>query len=1077
MTTAADFLKARDFLLAHGTDYAAVRRDFHLPRLSEFNWALDHFDAMAAGNDNVALWIVEESGEEHRLSFATLAARSNQVANWLRAQGVQRHDRVLLMLGNEVALWETMLAAIKLGAVVIPATSLLTRDDLCDRLSRGAVRHVVAAAANTAKFEDLAGEYTRIAVGAPRAGWRDFAESSAAPCTFSPDGPTRATDPLLLYFTSGTTSKPKLVLHTHQSYPVGHLSTMYWIGLRPGDIHLNISSPGWAKHAWSCFFAPWNAGACVFIYNYARFNGKAMLSLLERCRVTTLCAPPTVWRMLVQEDIAAFRGRLAIRELIGAGEPLNPEIIDRVQAAWGITIRDGFGQTETTAVIGNSPGQPVKPGSMGRPLPGYEVVLLDVDGMPVDEGEVSIRLDPRPVGLMEGYLGDAGKSAEVMRDGFYRTGDIGQRDADGYITYVGRADDVFKASDYRISPFELESVAIEHPAIGEAAVVPSPDPLRLAVPKCFVSLRKGYTASPELAADVFAFLRQRLAPYKRIRRLEFAELPKTLSGKIRRAELRQLEARRRAANERGFFEFVEDETASEERYRAIFNVSPDAISLWDADLYLIDANPAYLEMYGYSRGEVIGQPFPSGLPPDYVAAQQALIRRTLAGESCQLETAAIRKNGERFLIEVQTITVRYRSATHAITVARDITKRKAAEAERMQLEMQLRQAQKMEAIGHLAAGIAHDFNNILTGIVGHIVLATDRQEAIGDSKLGGYLEEAHASCRRARDLIQQLLTFSRGRRGERRAISLGTLVSEARRLVRSTMPATLDLQIALDEAAPVVADRVQLEQVLLNLCINARDALDGNGTVGVFVRETQSADLVCSSCRRRVAGNFVELVVCDDGPSIPPAVMERIFEPFFSTKDVGKGSGMGLAVVHGIVHEHGGHVVVETPSERGTAVRILLPPGAGDPSAEALAGTSGPGPRAERPALSGRVLVVDDELSVAEFMRELLQTWGLQVDLAPGPEEALSTLGSDPAAYDLVIADQTMPRMSGLQLAGRIAGLSPAPAVVLYTGYADDVGRHELEAARVKDLVRKPVEPSELRAVLARYIDADRSGS
>jgi acetyl-CoA synthetase len=1075
MSAAADFLRARDFLLAHRADYAAVRRDFHLPQLSEFNWALDHFDAMAAGNDDVALWIVEESGEEHRLSFATLAARSNQVANWLRVQGVRRHDRVLLMLGNEVALWETMLAAIKLGAVVIPATSLLTRDDLYDRLTRGAVRHVVAGSADTAKFEDLEGDYTRIAVGAPRAGWRDFAASNAAPCTFTPDGSTRATEPLLLYFTSGTTSKPKLVVHTHQSYPVGHLSTMYWIGLRPGDIHLNISSPGWAKHAWSCFFAPWNAGACVFIYNYARFNGKAMLAVLERCRVTTLCAPPTVWRMLIQEDIAAFRGRLAIRELIGAGEPLNPEIIDRVQAAWGITIRDGFGQTETTAVIGNSPGQPVKPGSMGRPLPGYDVVLLDVDGMPADDGEVSIRLDPRPVGLMEGYLGDAGKNAEVMRDGFYRTGDLGQRDADGYITYVGRADDVFKSSDYRISPFELESVAIEHPAIGEAAVVPSPDPLRLAVPKCFVSLRRGYAASPELAADVFAFLRKRLAPYKRIRRLEFAELPKTLSGKIRRAELRQLEAKQRAANEKGSFEFVEDETAGEERYRAIFNVSLDAISRWDADLCMIDANPAYFQMYGYSREEVIGQRFPSDLPPEYVVAQQALIRRTLAGESCQLEMAAIRKNGERFLIEAQTIPVRYRGATHAITVARDITKRKAAEAERMHLEMQLRQAQKMEAIGHLAAGIAHDFNNILTGMLGYIGLATDRQEGIGDAKLGGYLEQAQASGRRARDLIQQLLTFSRGRRGERRAISLSALVAEAHGLVRSTMPATLELQVTLDEVAPVVvADRVQLEQVLLNLCINARDALDGTGTVGVMVRETRSADLVCSSCRGRVAGNFVELVVCDDGPGIPPAVMGRMFEPFFSTKDVGRGSGMGLAVVHGIVHEHGGHVVVEAPQERGTTFRILLPPGAEDLRAEARAEASGPAPRAARPALRGRVLVVDDEQSVAEFMRELLRTWGLEVDLAPGPEEALSMLGSDPGAYDLVITDQTMPRMSGLQLAGRIARLSPALPVVLYTGYADNVRRQELEAARVKDLVRKPVEPSELHAVVAGYTHADR---
>lgn len=1075
MNDAADFLKARDLLLARRTEYAAVRRDFCMPRLTEFNWAIDYFDAMAAGNDNAALWIVEESGEEHRLSFATLARRSNQVANWLRAQGVQRHDRVLLMLGNEVALWETMLAAIKLGAVVVPATGLLTRDDLYDRLTRGAVRHVVAASDSTAKFEGLEGDYTRIAVGAARAGWRDFAESNDAARTFAPDGPTRATDPLLLYFTSGTTSKPKLVLHTHQSYPVGHLSTMYWIGLKPRDIHLNISSPGWAKHAWSCFFAPWNAGACVFIYNYARFNGRAMLSVIERCRVTTLCAPPTVWRMLVQEDIAAFRGRLAIRELVGAGEPLNPEIIERVRTAWDITIRDGFGQTETTAMIGNSPDQPVKPGSMGRPLPGYDVVLLNDDDVPSDDGEISIRLDPRPVGLMESYLGDAEKNAEAMRDRFYRTGDIGRRDAEGYISYVGRADDVFKSSDYRISPFELESIAIEHPAIGEAAVVPSPDPLRLAVPKCFVTLRQGYIASPELAADVFAFFRKRLAPYKRIRRLEFAELPKTLSGKIRRAELRQLEARRRASGENGLLEFVEDETASEERYRAIFNVSLDGISLWDADFCLIDANPVYFEMYGYSREEVIGQGFPSDLPVDYVIAQQALIRRTLAGESCRLEMAATRKNGERFPIEERTIPVRYQGATHAIIVVRDIAKEKAAEAARMQLENQMRQAQKMEAIGQLAAGIAHDFNNILTGMLGYIVLASERQEAVGDAKLGGYLEKAKASCRRARDLIQQLLTFGRGQRREQHAVSLSALVAEALELVRSTMPSTLELKVTLNDVPPVVADRVQLEQVLLNLCINARDALEGTGTVGIIVRETRAVDLVCSSCRRSVAGDFVELVVSDDGPGIPPAVLGQIFEPFFSTKDAGKGSGMGLAVVHGIVHEHGGHVLVEAPQEQGATFRILMPRSAHDLQSEAPGVTARPAPRAARSALRGRVLVVDDEQSVAEFMRELLRSWGLDVDLTPGPEEALSLLETNPSAYDLVITDQAMPRMSGLQLAARIACLSPAPPVVLYTGYADNVRRDELEAARVRELVRKPVEPSELLAVIAGCIHADHS--
>ena len=416
MTATASFLESRDFLLAHRADYEVAREGFVWPRLPQFNWALDYFDPMAVGNEDTALWIVEESGEECRLSFAALAARSNQVANWLRAQGVQRGDRLLLMLGNEPALWEVMLAAIKLGVVLIPTASLLSRDDLRDRITRGDVRHVVTTSVNAPKVDALGGDFTRIGVGEPTPGWLDFAQSNGFPTAFTPDVPTRAADPLFLYFTSGTTAKPKLVPHTHQSYPIGHLSTMYWIGLRPGDIHLNISSPGWAKHAWSCFFAPWNAGACVFIYNYARFDAKAMLSVLERCRVTTLCAPPTVWRMLIQEDLAAFRGRLAIRELIGAGEPLNPEIIDRVQAAWGITVRDGFGQTETTALVGNSVGQPVKAGSMGRPLPGYDVVLLDADGRPADEGEVAIGLDPPPVGLMDGYSGDPAEAIAPAGD-------------------------------------------------------------------------------------------------------------------------------------------------------------------------------------------------------------------------------------------------------------------------------------------------------------------------------------------------------------------------------------------------------------------------------------------------------------------------------------------------------------------------------------------------------------------------------------------------------------------------------------------------------------------------------------
>lgn len=557
MSAVNEFLAARDFLLQHRSDYATAYAGFKWPRLKEFNWALDYFDSMAKGNDNPALWIIEEDGSESRLSFAEMSARSNRVANWLRKQGVKRGERILIMLGNEVPLWETMLAAIKLGAVVIPATTLLTPDDLVDRVERGQVKHVVIGKAHTDKFESLPGSFGRIAVGGAPVGWKAFEEAAAESDVFTPDGVTRVDDPLLLYFTSGTTSKPKLVLHTHQSYPVGHLSTMYWIGLKPNDRHMNISSPGWAKHAWSCFFAPWNAGACVFLYNYNRFNAAALLDVLVKYEVTTMCAPPTVWRMLIQQDLAAVKTKL--RELIGAGEPLNPEVIEQVKKAWGITIRDGFGQTETTAQIGNTPDQPLKPGSMGRPLPGYKIALLDADSKPSVEGEVALVMgEHRPIGLMVGYAGDAAKTAEVMRDGHYRTGDVASIDEDGYITYVGRADDVFKASDYRISPFELESVLIEHPAVAEAAVVPSPDPLRLAVPKAFVILVAGQEPSRELAKDIFAFTRERLAPYKRIRRLSFADLPKTISGKIRRVELRKAEEARGEAA-RGELEFFEED--------------------------------------------------------------------------------------------------------------------------------------------------------------------------------------------------------------------------------------------------------------------------------------------------------------------------------------------------------------------------------------------------------------------------------------------------------------------------------------------------------------------------------------
>jgi acetyl-CoA synthetase len=542
MTGAQAFLAARDLLLAHRTDYETACRDFRWPQLDRFNWALDYFDPMAAGNSHTALWIVDEDGSETRLSFAQMSERSNRVANFLRCRGVRRGDRLLLMLGNEAALWDTLLAAFKLGAVVIPATALLGPADLRDRLDRGAVRHVVAGSAHAPKFADVEGDYTRIAVGDPVASWYSLDDAYTAPAAFTPDGETHASDPLLLYFTSGTTAQPKLVEHSHQSFPVGHLTTMYWLGLGPGDVHWNISSPGWAKHAYSCVFAPWNAGATVFVHNYARFQPREALRLLAEKPVTTLCAPPTVWRMLVQEKLDDYAVHL--RECASAGEPLNPEVIAQVRAAWGIEIRDGYGQTETTILAANFPGQPVKPGSMGKAAPGYRLLLSGT-------GEICVDLANRPTGLMLGYAGQG--LPEI--DGRYPTGDICACDEDGCFTYIGRADDVFKASDYRISPFELESALIEHPAVAEAAVVPSPDPVRGLVPKAFVVVAAGYQADEDLARDIFAFLRRTVAPYKRVRRIEFSDLPKTISGKIRRAELRSTEATRGA--ERSVREFWE----------------------------------------------------------------------------------------------------------------------------------------------------------------------------------------------------------------------------------------------------------------------------------------------------------------------------------------------------------------------------------------------------------------------------------------------------------------------------------------------------------------------------------------
>ncbi len=546
----ATFRSARDHLLAMREDHDRAYAEFSWPRFDGFNWARDWFDHLATTQPSVtALWIIEEDGSESRISYAQMAQRSREVAGWLASCGLRRGDRVMLVLGNCVPLWELMLACVRLGAVMIPATPLLSVGDLADRVERGRVSMIITHGRDLDRYDAFAQRCTRVTVGGDSPeGWLAYADSSGHD-PLETDADTAADETLLLYFTSGTTASPKLVEHTHTSYPVGHLATMFWIGLQPGDIHLNVSSSGWAKHAWSSFFAPWIAGATVLVHNVARFDPTALLEVLARTHTTTFCAPPTVWRMLIQADLRGYD--LDLREVVGAGEPLNPEVIEQVEAAWGLRIRDGFGQTETTAAVGNTPGTPLKPGSMGRPLPGYVVALVDpvTDEIRTGagaEGEVCLELAKRPTGLMVGYHGDAERTEEVMRGGFYRTGDVASVDEDGYLTYVGRADDVFKASDYRISPFELESVLVRHPAVAEAAVVPSPDPVRLAVPKAFVVLAAGHEPSRKTALALLRHAREHLAPYARVRRVEFVPaadgLPKTVSGKIRRVELKAGEA-------------------------------------------------------------------------------------------------------------------------------------------------------------------------------------------------------------------------------------------------------------------------------------------------------------------------------------------------------------------------------------------------------------------------------------------------------------------------------------------------------------------------------------------------------
>jgi PAS domain S-box-containing protein len=509
--------------------------------------------------------------------------------------------------------------------------------------------------------------------------------------------------------------------------------------------------------------------------------------------------------------------------------------------------------------------------------------------------------------------------------------------------------------------------------------------------------------------------------------------------------------------------------ANEEQYRAIFNAIDEALVLRSADFRIVDVNRAYETMSGYARAEVVGEYGLTFSAPENREHRFALHQRALAGEQVQFEVPGRSKDGRDFLVEVRLVPIQYRSQPHVLQIGQEVTARRAAEGERVQLEAQLRQAQKMEAIGHLTGGIAHDFNNILQGILGNLALAAERQADLADARLGRYLERAQHSAQRARELIGQMLTFSRGQRGARRPVALADLVRDACKLLRSTLPSTIDLRLSMDEEMPVMElDPVQVEQVVLNLCINARDAMGGTGAIRIGVRQPAHIHAVCASCRQKVNGRFVELFVRDTGPGIAPQVMDRMFEPFYSTKETGRGSGMGLSLAHGIVHEHGGHIVVDSLVNERTKFRVLLP--APDAATAEAAPASDPTQPPVRARLSGRVLVVDDEEMIREFMAVLLGGWGLDVSVLADGAAARDAFAADPARYDLVITDQTMPQLTGIELARELTRLRPGLPVILYTGYAEDLSQRELREAGILELVRKPIEPAQFFPLLAGYL-------
>ncbi len=576
MTDLEKFLHARDLLLK-AKNYNEAVLNFKWPVISKFNWALDYFDNMAKSNDNTALIFANDKGNERTVTYEEIRSRSNRVANFFRALGMNKGDRVFIMMDNSIELYEIILGIIKAGGAVIPGATLLSSEDISYRIERGNVKFIVAHSEYAEKTIRYVPDKLKILKALIYVGGDideslkshkiiDFKEADKYSEKYAVDFITYSNDELFLFFTSGTTSKPKLVIHNHL-YPVGHLTTMYWLNCKKGDVHLNISAPGWAKYAWSSFFAPWNAEATIFALNYSRFNSGFVLEMIEKHKVSTLCAPFSVLKLFTLENLNNYK--FGLREMLSAGEPLAPAVVEKIETSMNVEIREGYGQTETTLTIANFKGEKRVLGSLGKPAPGYEVSLLNdsLDEVKFGEdGEICIKTYPyRPLGLLEKYDDDE-KNGEVFKGCWYKTNDASYCDENGYFFFIGRTDDVFKSLDYRISPFEVESEIAVHPSILEVAVIPAIDEKERVVPKAFIVLKPEYKANEITASEIFKFIRERTAPYKRPRIIEFLEeFPKTVSSKVMRKDLKKYEKELKKSGKTGKYEFFESHFIKDNR--------------------------------------------------------------------------------------------------------------------------------------------------------------------------------------------------------------------------------------------------------------------------------------------------------------------------------------------------------------------------------------------------------------------------------------------------------------------------------------------------------------------------------